>query len=240
MQWPYKIHSPLQPFAASPDIHSKLPTTRMRHLLDGGAPFYNIYTCADGRWMSLGCIEPQFYKAFLDRFVPILPSGFMAAQGQGLKLTPQDQHKTDLWPLTKKLFEKAFMLYDRDYWAQKFEGTPPFLCNPICTNSLSLLSDSDACAFPILSPAEAAALAVTPVDNPKVAPAPHPHLLRTPALPLPVYSPERGILEPGQHNVEVLVELGLSKSEIDQLASNGVFGGRLRAKLQKYDAENKL
>lgn len=35
------------------------------NLLDGGAPFYRCYRCADGRYMSVGALEPQFYAAFL-------------------------------------------------------------------------------------------------------------------------------------------------------------------------------
>ena len=35
------------------------------NLLDGGAPFYDTYTCADGRYVAVGAIEPQFYAALL-------------------------------------------------------------------------------------------------------------------------------------------------------------------------------
>ena len=36
------------------------------NLLDGGAPFYDVYETADGRHMSVGALEPQFYDAFVD------------------------------------------------------------------------------------------------------------------------------------------------------------------------------
>ena len=38
---------------------------RDANLLDGGAPFYDTYTCADGRWIAVGALEPQFYAALL-------------------------------------------------------------------------------------------------------------------------------------------------------------------------------
>jgi len=40
---------------------------RQRNLLDGGAHFYGTYRCADGKWISLGPIEPQFYAEFRKR-----------------------------------------------------------------------------------------------------------------------------------------------------------------------------
>lgn len=38
---------------------------RGSNLLDGGAPFYDTYRCADGKYVSIGPIEPQFYAEFL-------------------------------------------------------------------------------------------------------------------------------------------------------------------------------
>jgi hypothetical protein len=38
---------------------------REANLLDGGAPFYDCYACADGKFISIGAIEPQFYAALL-------------------------------------------------------------------------------------------------------------------------------------------------------------------------------
>lgn len=34
-------------------------------MLDGGAPYYDTYECADGRYVAVGAIEPQFYAAML-------------------------------------------------------------------------------------------------------------------------------------------------------------------------------
>src|SRR6185295_11741979 len=39
---------------------------RTSNLLDGGAPFYDLYETADGRHLAVGALEPQFYDALLD------------------------------------------------------------------------------------------------------------------------------------------------------------------------------
>jgi alpha-methylacyl-CoA racemase len=40
---------------------------RRQNLLDGGAHFYDTYQCADGKWISIGSIEPQFYALLLEK-----------------------------------------------------------------------------------------------------------------------------------------------------------------------------
>src|SRR3569623_267546 len=40
---------------------------RRQNLLDGGAHFYDTYQCADGKWISIGSIEPQFYAQLLEK-----------------------------------------------------------------------------------------------------------------------------------------------------------------------------
>ncbi|MDO8295384.1 MAG: CaiB/BaiF CoA-transferase family protein [Caulobacter sp.] len=40
---------------------------RVSNLLDGGAHFYDTYQCADGKWISIGSIEPQFYALLLEK-----------------------------------------------------------------------------------------------------------------------------------------------------------------------------
>ncbi len=41
--------------------------SRRRNMLDGGAHFYDTYQCADGKWISIGSIEPQFYALLLEK-----------------------------------------------------------------------------------------------------------------------------------------------------------------------------
>jgi alpha-methylacyl-CoA racemase len=40
---------------------------RRQNLLDGGAPFYDTYRCADGKWVAIGPIEAQFYTLMIDK-----------------------------------------------------------------------------------------------------------------------------------------------------------------------------
>jgi len=212
-----------RPFPTSPPASSNHPVTRMSNTLDGGAPFYNVYTCADGRWFSLGCLEPRFYAVFLERFLATLPDEFLKAQD--LKLTVENQYETELWPRMKIFFERAFRLFGRDHWTRVFEN-------------------SDACGFPVLSPAESATLEASSYSRPtaeSAAPPPHPHLSRTPALSPPVHGDgDAGLLDCGRHTVEVLRELGLSVYEIESLDERGVFGGEKQGSSRDTRAKTKL
>ncbi|KAI0635674.1 CoA-transferase family III [Trametes polyzona] len=172
-------------------------------LLDGGAPFYNVYTCADGRWMSVGCLEPQFYRTFLKRFLGALPSDFSLEDGW--RPFEADQHDTESWPRLKTFLERGFAMHPRDYWAKLFDG-------------------SDACAVPVLSAAEAAALAAgSSSSGTGSVPSPHPRLERTPPDAPPPVAAE-SVLARGAHTEEILEELGLTASERDALWREGALG----------------
>jgi alpha-methylacyl-CoA racemase len=83
---------------------------RGSNLLDGGAPFYDTYACADGGYVAVGALEPQFYAALL--------------AGLGLAdagLPPQ--HDRAGWPVLRERFAAAFASRTRDAWAQVFAGT---------------------------------------------------------------------------------------------------------------------
>jgi alpha-methylacyl-CoA racemase len=80
------------------------------NLLDTGAPFYDTYECADGRYVALGSLEPQFYAALLE----------------GLGLTGEElpaQHDRDGWPVLRKRFTELFASRTRDEWAAHFADT---------------------------------------------------------------------------------------------------------------------
>ena len=80
------------------------------NMLDTGAPYYDTYTCADGRHIAVGCIEPQFYAEFL--------------KGIGLDGADlPDQNDMNRWPELKEAFTNAIAAHDRDHWAQVFAGT---------------------------------------------------------------------------------------------------------------------
>ena len=95
--------------------------------LDGGAPFYNVYACADGRYMSVGCIEPHFYREFLLRFFRQLPEDFTL---NGWRPTLESQFDRGDWTRTKAFFERGFELHPRDYWANVFHGAPHIVRRP--------------------------------------------------------------------------------------------------------------
>jgi alpha-methylacyl-CoA racemase len=47
-------------------MREQRPIERGAMLLNGGAHFYNVYETSDGRWLSVGCLEPYFYEALCD------------------------------------------------------------------------------------------------------------------------------------------------------------------------------
>lgn len=82
---------------------------RGANLLDGGAPFYGTYECADGRFVAVGPMEPQFF-AELIRVLELDPA------------TVPDQHDRSQWPRMRQLFEEAFRRRGRDEWTAVFDG----------------------------------------------------------------------------------------------------------------------
>jgi len=82
---------------------------RESNVIDGAAPFYNVYRCADDKWISLACIEPQFYRAFIDH-ADVEPSAF------------EDQWQGDDWPQQKNILESMFLKKTRAQWITHFES----------------------------------------------------------------------------------------------------------------------
>ena len=83
---------------------------RGTNMLDTGAPYYDTYTCADGRYVAVGAIEPQFYAEML----------------KGLGLDAADlpgQNDVSRWPELRARLTDAFGAHDRDHWASVFAGT---------------------------------------------------------------------------------------------------------------------
>ncbi|MHA6792671.1 CaiB/BaiF CoA transferase family protein [Pseudonocardia bannensis] len=80
---------------------------RDTNLLDGHAPFYDTYTCSDGRHVAVGAIEPQFYAQLLDGLG-------IAADELPNQFDPQG------WPVVRARFVEAFAARTRDEWAAVF------------------------------------------------------------------------------------------------------------------------
>lgn len=123
---------------------------RGTNFLDGGAPFYDVYTCSDGKWMSVGCLEPQFFAQFISRFNEVMRSS--GKQGSWSPSQSTQSTKED-WPKLREYLDDGFRTQPRDFWTEVFHGT-------------------DACAVPVLSPTEAAQL------HGSLHPMPHPELSR--------------------------------------------------------------
>jgi alpha-methylacyl-CoA racemase len=80
---------------------------RAANLLDGAAPFYRTYECADGKYLAVGAIEPKFYAAVL--------------AGLGLDSTSlPGQFDQAAWPSLTERFATAFRSRDRDEWVAHF------------------------------------------------------------------------------------------------------------------------
>jgi alpha-methylacyl-CoA racemase len=82
---------------------------RGTNLLDSGAPFYDSYACADGRYVAVGALEPQFYAALL----------------AGLSIDPAevgDQHDRSGWPTLRDRLTQTFANRTRDEWVAHFAG----------------------------------------------------------------------------------------------------------------------
>ncbi|CCE27628.1 probable alpha-methylacyl-coa racemase [Claviceps purpurea 20.1] len=94
---------------------------RGRNLLDGGCPFYDTYETRDGKYFSVGAIEPQFFR----RLVEGLGLEGHPGLGEGERFDPEG------WPGMRALFRHVFKGKTRDEWEVIFDGT-------------------DACAVPVL------------------------------------------------------------------------------------------
>lgn len=83
---------------------------RQDNLLDGGAHYYGNYSCADGKFISIGPLEPQFY-ALLLKLCELDASDF------------EPQMDRARWPERRAKLEALFKTKTRDEWCQLLEGT---------------------------------------------------------------------------------------------------------------------
>ena len=165
---------------------------RGTNLLDTGAWFYEVYETADGRYISLGSIEPQF----LEEMVRLT-----GLAGDGAGELPHQQDRST-WPSMKERMATLIRTRTRDEWSAILEG-------------------SDACFAPVLSPEEAAehphnaerGTFIRP--DGVLQPAPAPRFSRTgPEISGP---PAR----PGEHTDATLTDWGFSPDEVAKLRQAG-------------------
>ena len=168
---------------------------RGSNFADGGAHFYETYECADGRYISLGSIEPQFYAELMEL-------GGFDAEDPLFKA----QFDKGNWPECKRIMGERFKTKTRDEWCE-------------------IMQQSDVCFAPVLSMAEApehphnvARNAFVELDG-WMQPAPAPRFSRTVEKiqgPTPVM---------GRDTRRLLADAGYTEAEIDQLiATNAVAG----------------
>ena len=84
--------------------------SRRSNLLDGGAHFYDTYQCSDGKWVSIGSIEPQFYALLLEK-TGISDPAFKAQMDRGA------------WPDLKAKLAAVIATKTRDEWSALMEAT---------------------------------------------------------------------------------------------------------------------
>ncbi|MBS9534730.1 CoA transferase [Mycobacterium sp. M1] len=77
------------------------------NMLDTGAPYYDTYECADGGYVAVGSIEPQFYAELLAK-LGLDPATLPA------------QNDVSRWAELRAVFTEAFAAHDRDHWAKVF------------------------------------------------------------------------------------------------------------------------
>ena len=82
---------------------------RVSNMLDGGVPYYDIYETSDGKHMSVGALEPQFYDAFLDLL--------------GIKDAAPDRWDAEQADALRALITERFKERTQAEWVEVFEGT---------------------------------------------------------------------------------------------------------------------
>ncbi|TKA51389.1 hypothetical protein B0A53_05321 [Rhodotorula sp. CCFEE 5036] len=190
---------------------AKLPMwdrPRGENALDGGAPWYDVYECKDGRYMSVGAIENHFYAEFLRIFLGALPQNTIAGD------TPRAEQQLDraTWPRLADVLAVGFRTRTRDEWTATFLGT-------------------DACCVPVLEPLEVddagrgpneSGVGAGNADSSLIGyPSPAPRLGRTPAT-----APAKGniFLRPGCDSADVLSQAGFVAEEVQALVKQGAVG----------------
>ena len=83
---------------------------RGTNVLDGGAHFYGTFECADGGWVAIGSIEPQFYALLLEKTGASDPMF-------------EDQMDKACWPDLKSRLADIFRSKTRDEWCDIMEGS---------------------------------------------------------------------------------------------------------------------
>lgn len=139
---------------------------RGSNIIDSGAHFYDSYETADGKYISLGPIEPQFYKTLLEK-AHLDPAVF------------GEQMNAEAWPEQKKRLEMVFKDKTQQQWCDILEGSDACFA--------PVLNFSEAPSHPH----NIARKSYVEVDG-MIQPAPAPKFSRTPSA-VPVKGPDVGV-----------------------------------------------
>lgn len=134
---------------------------RQSNVLDGAAPYYRSYRCADGLHLAVGAIEPQFHAEFLARL--------------GLDAKAFAQHDRDRWPEQARALETLFAREPRAHWEALFEGSDA--CVAPVNNLAASTRDPHLVARQVFVELEG-----------ELQPAPAPRFSHSPSLPRPATS----------------------------------------------------
>lgn len=160
---------------------------RQGNMLDGGAHYYDTYQCADGNWISIGSIEPQFHALLAEKLdIDLGVSDFSS------------QFDTGRWPALKEKIKRVVKTKTREQWCTLMEGT-------------------DVCFAPVLTMDEAplhphniARQSFIELEG-IVQTAPAPRFSRTPG------AVQGSPPAPGRDSEAILAEAGLTPAQVEAL-----------------------
>ncbi|KXF50752.1 carnitine dehydratase [Rhodococcus sp. SC4] len=149
-------------------VHGLLATGRWTdqrgsNIFDGGAPFYRTYRCADDKFISVGCVEPQFYAATL-RVLGLTGDPLFA-----------EQHDRHAWPAMSERLTDLFITRTRDEWAAAFDGqgacmAPVLSLSEAAAHPHNLSRNTFGVANGFIEPSPAPRYSGTPAAAPRPAP----------------------------------------------------------------------
>lgn len=169
----------------------QLSEERGRSWIDG-SPWYRCYPCKDGKFVSVGALEPQFFGTL------------MRLLGLEAEFGPRTQFDQSAWPRMEQRLAEVFASATRDTWCDRLEGTDACFA--------PVLTPGEAAAHP-----HNVARGIYYSSRGFLEPAPAPRFSGDAHSPEAKDAPR-----PGDHTVEILQELGLSDLAVETLRSKSV------------------
>jgi alpha-methylacyl-CoA racemase len=126
---------------------------RASNMTDGGAPYYDCYATADGRFVAVAALEPRFYEELLARL--------------GLAIEDWPQGDRDRWDALRERLASIFATRSRDEWVEVFAGAetcfaPVLLPSEAARDRHIVARDTYITQYGLLQPAPAPRFSRTP------------------------------------------------------------------------------